>query len=62
MDLGIEGRKAVVAAASTGLGFACAKALAAEGVEVAICSRDRKRIEAAAERIESGKPWTAIKS
>jgi 3-oxoacyl-[acyl-carrier protein] reductase len=51
MDLGIRGRTAAVAAASTGLGFGCAAALAAEGVRVAICSRDRARVEAAAKRI-----------
>ncbi len=34
MDLGIQGRKAAVAAASTGLGFGCAKALIEDGVEV----------------------------
>src|SRR4051794_39081512 len=45
MDLGLTGRTAAVAAASTGLGFACAKALVAEGVRVAICGRDRARIE-----------------
>jgi 3-oxoacyl-[acyl-carrier protein] reductase len=48
MNLGIEGRKAAVAAASRGLGLATAEALAAEGVEVAICGRDRERVEAAA--------------
>lgn len=51
MDLGIHGRRGVVAAASAGLGYASAKALADEGVRVAICGRDRERIEAAAERI-----------
>ena len=38
MDLGIAGRRAAVAAASKGLGLGVAKALAAEGVRVAICS------------------------
>ena len=51
MDLGIWGRRAAVAAASKGLGYASAAALAAEGVQVAICSRDRSQIEAAAARI-----------
>ena len=54
MDLGIDGRRAAVAAASAGLGFASAKALAAEGVTVAICGRDRSRIDAAAGRIGAG--------
>jgi 3-oxoacyl-[acyl-carrier protein] reductase len=51
MDLGIAGRRAAVAAASRGLGFGTAAALAAEGVAVAICSRDRETIEAAAGEI-----------
>lgn len=51
MDLGIDGKRAAVAAASAGLGFESARALAAEGVSVAICGRDRARIEAAAAEI-----------
>ena len=39
MDLGINGRVAMVAAASKGLGRACAEALAREGALVSICSR-----------------------
>ena len=54
MDLGIRGRTAAVAAASTGLGYGCAAALHAEGVRVAICSRDRGRVEEAAARIGAG--------
>jgi 3-oxoacyl-[acyl-carrier protein] reductase len=51
MDLGISGRRAAVAAASRGLGFATAAALANEGVRVALCSRDRGAIGAAADKI-----------
>jgi 3-oxoacyl-[acyl-carrier protein] reductase len=51
MDLGISGRRAAVAAASRGLGFATAAALAADGVRVAICSRHRDDIGEAADRI-----------
>jgi 3-oxoacyl-[acyl-carrier protein] reductase len=54
MDLGLAGRTAAVAAASAGLGLAAAKALAAEGVTVAICGRDRERIEDAAASIGAG--------
>lgn len=39
MDLGLKGRTAFVAAASRGLGFAIADALAAEGTQVALCAR-----------------------
>jgi 3-oxoacyl-[acyl-carrier protein] reductase len=51
VDLGIAGRRAAVAAASKGLGFGVANALAAEGVKVAICGRDRETVETAAARI-----------
>lgn len=51
MDLGIGGRRAAVAAASSGLGLGSAKALAAEGVHVAICGRDEERLHAAAVEI-----------
>jgi 3-oxoacyl-[acyl-carrier protein] reductase len=51
MDLGIAGKRAAVAAASKGLGLGVAQALAAEGVRVAICGRDRATVEAAAARI-----------
>jgi len=40
MDLGIEGRKAIVCASSRGLGRACAEALAAAGCEVIVNGRD----------------------
>ena len=39
MNLGIEGKKALVCAASKGLGRACAHSLAREGVEVTILAR-----------------------
>ncbi len=48
MDLGIAGKLAAVAAASSGLGLATARALSEEGVRVAICGRDRARIQKAA--------------
>jgi 3-oxoacyl-[acyl-carrier protein] reductase len=51
VNSGIEGRRAAVAAASSGLGLATAQALADEGVTVAICSRSRERIDAAAAEI-----------
>ncbi len=40
MDLGIAGRRAIVCASSRGLGFACAEALAREGVHVTVNGRD----------------------
>ena len=49
MELGIVGRRAAVAAGSSGLGLGAARALAAEGVHVAICGRDPDRLDAAVE-------------
>ncbi|MFM9885244.1 MAG: SDR family oxidoreductase [Burkholderiales bacterium] len=51
MDLGIRGRKALVCAASKGLGKACAMSLAREGVELTITARGRETLEAAAAEI-----------
>lgn len=51
MDLGIKGRVAIVAAASQGLGRATAEALAAEGVNVAMCARKAEPLHAAADAI-----------
>jgi len=56
MDLGLKNKVAMVGGASKGLGFAVARALALEGAQVSIASRDRAAIDAAASRIheESG--------
>ena len=53
MDLMIKGKVAVVAAASKGLGIAVAEALAKEGVNLAICSRNKERINKTADYIRS---------
>ncbi|MGV2106585.1 SDR family oxidoreductase [Agrobacterium vitis] len=46
MDLGISGKRAVVLAASRGLGQGIANALAAEGAHVLICGRTKDKLEA----------------
>jgi 3-oxoacyl-[acyl-carrier protein] reductase len=51
MDLGLKGKVAMVAGASRGLGFAVAKALAADGASVSIASRDEAAICDAAKRL-----------
>src|SRR5918996_2268072 len=51
MDLGIAGRRALVCAASKGLGRGCALALARNGVEVTITARTREALEEAAAEI-----------
>lgn len=49
MDLGLGGKKAIVTAASKGLGRAAAAALAEEGADIAICSRSKAIIETSRE-------------
>ncbi len=51
MDLGLKDRRAFVAAASKGLGYACAKAMADEGARVFITSRNAAAIEAAGKQM-----------
>src|SRR5690242_10910271 len=48
MDTELKGKVVVVAAASQGIGRACAEAFAREGATLAICSRNQDSIEAAA--------------
>jgi 3-oxoacyl-[acyl-carrier protein] reductase len=64
MDLGLEGRVAIVAAASKGLGRAVAEEFAKEGCEVAICARTAADLELAASEIgkASGRTifWRAL--
>jgi 3-oxoacyl-[acyl-carrier protein] reductase len=58
VDLGLKGRRALVTAASKGLGRACAAALASEGASVFISSRDAASIEAAGTAIKAA-GWAA---
>ena len=51
MDLGLKGKKAIVCAASKGLGRACAMSLAREGVEVVITARTAADLERTADEI-----------
>jgi 3-oxoacyl-[acyl-carrier protein] reductase len=51
MDLGLQGKKAIVCAASKGLGRACAISLAREGVELVITARTASDLEATAAEI-----------
>lgn len=51
MDLGINGRNALVCGASKGLGLACAEALAAEGVNLVLTARSKDPLDAAVRAI-----------
>lgn len=53
MDLGLTGRVAVIAGASSGLGRATAERFAREGARVVICSRTAEALEATAKEIAS---------
>ena len=54
VDLGLEGKRALVLASSRGLGLAIAGSLAAEGASVIICGRNAERLKAAAKQVRVG--------
>lgn len=53
MDLGLNGKRALVLASSRGLGLGVAEAIAAEGADVLITGRDGARLQAAADTINA---------
>lgn len=63
MDLGIKGETALIVGASEGIGYESAKALAEEGAELLIVSRNAQKLEHAAQEIgrACGRPvrWCA---
>ncbi|MEK9670938.1 MAG: SDR family oxidoreductase [Rhodospirillaceae bacterium] len=62
MDLGIKGKKALVCAASRGLGRGCAVSLAREGVDLTILARQPEPLEETAQQIrdETGAKVTTV--
>ncbi|WP_142804342.1 SDR family oxidoreductase [Tepidiphilus sp. J10] len=60
MDLGLQGKKAVVSGSTSGIGFATAKALAREGAEVVINGRSPQRVEAAIARLRAEVPQARL--
>jgi 3-oxoacyl-[acyl-carrier protein] reductase len=61
MDLGIDGKVALVTGASQGIGFGIAKELAQEGARVAVSSRTQERIDSAAQEIEAGAAGASVR-
>jgi 3-oxoacyl-[acyl-carrier protein] reductase len=55
MDLGIDGRRALVTGASRGLGRAIALALACEGAKVIAVARNRERLDELAASTPAGR-------
>ncbi len=60
MDLGIAGKWALVGGASKGLGWGCAAALAAEGVNVVMVARGAEALQAAAHALAQQHPGVCI--
>ncbi|MBP9708933.1 MAG: SDR family oxidoreductase [Oligoflexales bacterium] len=62
MDLQLSDKKALICAASKGLGFAIAEQLAKEGCEIAICSRNSNELDLAQKKLQSlsKKPIVAL--
>lgn len=59
MDLGLAGKSVMVCASSEGIALAAAKRFAAEGARVAMCSRDRGKLDRAAELVRAAGPGGA---
>lgn len=53
MDLGLNGKSAILSAASQGLGKACAQSLAAEGVSLTLNARTADKLQATADEIRA---------
>ena len=59
MDLGLNGKVALVTGGSSGIGLAIAQKLAAEGCRIAICGRDRGKLDSAVASLKSAKAFAA---
>ena len=53
MDLQLSGKKALITGASMGIGKAIALSLAREGCDLALCARDKARLDIAADEIRT---------
>tara|TARA_R110000787_G_scaffold127657_2_gene239117 strand:+ start:1112 stop:1855 length:744 start_codon:yes stop_codon:yes gene_type:complete len=62
MDLGLQGKNAIICAASSGLGRACATVLAREGANVVINARTAEKLDQVAEEIRALAPYVTVKT
>jgi 3-oxoacyl-[acyl-carrier protein] reductase len=62
MDFGLQGKWALVCAASKGLGKGCAQALAGEGVNVVITARGADALEATAAELRAAHPGVQVRA
>jgi NAD(P)-dependent dehydrogenase (short-subunit alcohol dehydrogenase family) len=60
MDLGLNGKRALVTGSTAGIGLAAARALAGEGAHVTVNGRSEGRVRAAAEELRRARPDAAI--
>ncbi len=60
MDLGLSGKRALVSGSTAGIGYAAARALAAEGARVVINGRTQPRVDQAVARLKSEVPGAAV--
>ena len=60
MDLGVQGKRALVTGSTAGIGLAAARALAAEGAQVTINGRTAPRVNAAVARLKADLPGSSV--
>lgn len=61
MNLGLEGKRALVTGSTAGIGFATAGALAAEGAEVIVNGRTNERVKEAIARLRQRHPYATLR-
>lgn len=59
MNLGLEGRRALITGSTAGIGFAIARGLAAEGAQVVITGRTQESVDGALARLRQALPRAA---
>jgi NAD(P)-dependent dehydrogenase (short-subunit alcohol dehydrogenase family) len=60
MDLGLSGKRALVSGSTAGIGYAAARALAAEGAQVILNGRTQSRVEQAVARLKTEVPGATV--